>query len=201
MNWLAHLFLSEANPACRIGNLLPDLVPAPALAGLPADFLRGVRQHRQIDSFTDRHAIVRRSIGRVPANFRRFGGILVDIFYDHFLSRDWLNYHLTPLPDFVDEFYSSFAHHRAEIPPEAYAHLERIRSGNFLCSYGEMGDLAEVLRRLGLRFRKPVALDQAVSVLEKDYAGFRADFDAFFPELILHTETRGMNSALRCSAD
>ena len=186
MNWLAHLFLSEPNPAFRIGNLLPDLVPAPALAGLPADFLRGVRQHRQIDLYTDRHDIVRRSIGRVPGKFRRFGGILVDIFYDHFLSRDWANYHATPLPAFADEIYSSFAHHRAEIPAEAYIHLERIRSGNFLCSYREMGDLSQVLRRIGLRLRRPVALGEAVSVLENDYAGFRSDFDAFFPELISH---------------
>ncbi|HXT13727.1 MAG TPA: ACP phosphodiesterase [Candidatus Angelobacter sp.] len=196
MNWLAHLFLSEPKPACRIGNLLPDLVPAPALGGLPADFMRGIRQHRQIDSFTDRHPIVKRSIGRVPAHFRRFGGILVDMFYDHFLSRDWANYYVTPLPVFADEVYSSFAHHRGEIPPEAYDHLERIRLGNFLCSYREMGDLAQVLRRIGLRLRKPAALAEAVSVLENDYAGFCEDFEAFFPELISDV-AGGMTGYLR----
>lgn len=186
MNWLAHLVLSEPNPRFRIGNLLPDLVPVSALNGLSADFLRGVQQHRQIDSFADRHAIVRQSIRRVPENFRRFGGILVDMFYDHFLSRDWPKFSITPLPVFVDEIHASFARHRNEVPPEACVHLDRIRAGNLLCSYGELSGLSTALKRIGLRLRRPAPLSEAVSVLEGDYAGFHADFHSFFPEIISH---------------
>lgn len=186
MNWLAHLVLSEPNSAFRIGNLLPDLVPVSALAGLPTDFLRGVRQHRQIDGFTDRHAIVRQSIRRVPANFRRFGGILVDMFYDHFLSREWASFCAVPLPMFTEEIYTSFEDHRHEVPADAHFHLDRIREGNLLCSYGDMGGLSEALRRIGLRLRRPVPLGEAISVLENDYTGFHGDFHAFFPELKSH---------------
>jgi acyl carrier protein phosphodiesterase len=186
VNWLAHVYLSEPHPACRIGNLLPDLVPASALIGLPAEMTRGVRQHRRIDLFTDTHPVVRRSIGRVPPSFRRFGGILVDIFYDHFLSRHWADFSTTPLPSFAREIYASFDNHRAQIPPEAHGRLDRIRSENYLCSYGEIRDLSMVLRRLGLRLRRPVPLAEAIPVLENDYAGFYADFSAFFPELTAH---------------
>jgi len=42
------------------------------------------------------------------------------------------------------------------------------------------------LRRISQRLRKPVPLADAVSVFESDYAGFRDDFAAFFPELISH---------------
>jgi acyl carrier protein phosphodiesterase len=186
MNWLAHLFLSEPTPAFRIGNILPDLIPQAALAGLSPEYLRGVRQHRQIDAFTDSHSIFRRSVGRVHPKFRRFGGVLVDIFYDHFLSKEWASFSVMPLPVFTGEFYESFESHRDEIPPEAYVHLERMKSGNWLCSYGDLDGVSITLGRIGKRLRKPVALEQAISVLETDYAGFHADFAAFFPELLSH---------------
>ncbi|MEI9895635.1 MAG: hypothetical protein WDN28_17535 [Chthoniobacter sp.] len=61
MNWLAHLYLSEPNAAFRLGNLLPDLASATALAGLPGEFQAGIQRHRRIDAFTDRHPVFRRS--------------------------------------------------------------------------------------------------------------------------------------------
>jgi acyl carrier protein phosphodiesterase len=186
MNWLAHLFLSEPTPAFRIGNILPDLVPQAALSGLPPEYLRGVRQHRQIDAFTDSHWIFRRSVSRVNPKFRRFGGVLVDIFYDHFLSKEWPAFSTTPLPVFTGEFYESFERHRGDIPPEAYVHLERMKLGNWLCSYGNLDGVSVTLGRIGKRLRKPLPLEQAISVLETDYAGFHADFTAFFPELLSH---------------
>jgi acyl carrier protein phosphodiesterase len=186
MNWLAHLFLSEPFPAFRIGNLLPDLVPMSGLAGLSPEYMRGVRQHRRIDAFTDSHPIVRQSIRRVSPEFRRFGGVLVDIFYDHFLTRDWPKLSPTPLPVFVDEFYASFARHRGEIPPEAYLHLEQMKSANWLCAYGDLDGVSLTLQRISGRLRRPVPLGNAVSILESEYAGFQADFAAFFPELVSH---------------
>jgi acyl carrier protein phosphodiesterase len=189
MNWLAHLFLSEPTPGFRIGNLLPDLVPISALADLPEDFLRGVRQHRRIDAFTDSHAIVRQSVRRVGPEFRRFGGVLVDIFYDHFLTREWPGLSTTPLTDFAAEFYASFETHRDDIPPEALVHLEHMKSANWLCAYGDLGGVELTLGRMSQRLRRPVPLANAVAVLANDYAGFESDFAAFFPELTAHVRT------------
>jgi acyl carrier protein phosphodiesterase len=184
MNWLSHLYLSEPDPAFRIGNLLPDLAPISALGGLRAEFVRGMEQHRRIDAFTDSHAIFRRSVARVGPEFRRYGGILVDIFYDHFLTREWPALCDVPLEQFTGEVYASFETYRHEIPPEAFWHLERMKSANWLCSYGDLEGVRLTLRRLSERLRKPVPLANAVVALEADYAGFHADFTAFFPELI-----------------
>src|SRR5689334_19151815 len=137
MNWLAHLLLSEPTPAFRLGSILPDLVSAPFLVEMPSEFQRGIRRHRQIDAYTDSHAVFRRSVQRLDPPFRRFGGIVMDIFYDHFLSRDWPRFSDTLLPNFASEFYASFESHRADIPPGAYARLEQMQAGNWLCSYGE----------------------------------------------------------------
>src|SRR5436190_1321401 len=105
VNWLAHLILSEPSPAFRIGNLLPDILPWSELRAMPAKyqggiechrvidcfadshpiFQGGIECHRVIDCFADSHPIFRRSMARIDAPFRRYAGILIDIFYDHFL--------------------------------------------------------------------------------------------------------------------
>jgi acyl carrier protein phosphodiesterase len=183
MNWLAHLFLSEPTPAFRVGNLLPDFVGVSALAGLPAAFQAGIRVHRQIDAFTDAHPIFRQSVARLRPPFRRFGGPLVDVFYDHFLARDWERYAGLPLTEFAAEFYGSFEGLREAIPPEAMVALERMRADNWLCSYRELAGVEETFRRMSQRLRRPFDLAPAAAALERDYAAFEADFAAFFPEL------------------
>ena len=190
MNWLAHLVLSEPTAAFRIGNLLPDLARASELVNLPPEFRHGVEQHRRIDAFTDSHPIVRRSMRRVGPPFVRYAGILVDIFYDHFLSGDWASWSEVPLPAFTAEVYASFALQRSHIPAGAYARLQQMRTQDWLCSYGRLEGVTETLRRVGLRFRKPVPLGESALVLTEHYEEFRSDFREFFPELWRHVTAR-----------
>lgn len=186
MNWLAHLLLSEPTPAFRVGGILPDLVSAAVLEGLPLEFQRGILRHRQVDAFTDAHPVFRRSVERFQPPLRRFGGVLVDIFYDHFLSRNWHIYSDIPLPVFVAECYAAFEETRTDLPPEAYAHLQRIRAGDWLGSYCEIAGIAHTLQRISTRMRRPIDLTPAVAVLESDYDSFHADFMAFFPRIKEH---------------
>lgn len=186
MNWLAHLFLSEPTPAFRVGNLLPDLAPAGALASLPPEFRRGIEQHRRIDAFTDSHPVVRRSADRFPPPLRRYAGVLVDVFYDHFLARRWGSYASQPLPEFAREVYASFDLLRESIPPVAYGHLERMRSGDWLCSYQDLPGVSDALARIAGRLRRPADLGAAIVVLEESYDAFDSEFRAFFPELRVH---------------
>lgn len=186
MNWLAHLFLSDPEPACRIGNLLPDFVSASVLAALPAEFQRGVAQHRRIDAYTDAHPIFRRSVSRFAPPFRRYGGVLVDIFYDHFLARDWPAFAAVPLADFTAEVYASFETLGPHLPAEAHLPFRLMRQHDWLCAYGEMPGLADVLHRLSQRLRRPFDLAAAIPHFEHSYPHFEADFREFFPQLRAH---------------
>jgi acyl carrier protein phosphodiesterase len=186
MNWLAHVFLSERSAGFRIGNLLPDMVGPATLANVSPEVMRGVRQHRRIDAFTDSHSIVRRSIVRVGPEFRRFAGIFVDIFYDHFLSREWAKFSAVPLTDFTREVYAGFESHRHEIPWEAQEPLDTMKAEDWLSSYGDFHGVATTLGRIGLRLRRPTPLARGAEILEVDYAGFHADFSEFFPQLREH---------------
>jgi acyl carrier protein phosphodiesterase len=186
MNWLAHLYLSEPNPEFRLGNILADIARNESLVSLPDAFQRGIAQHRRIDAFTDSHPVVRRSIQRFAPPFRRFGSILCDVFYDHFLARDWDTYSSEPLTTFTQSIYASFDTYRSLISPEAYSQLDQMRAGDWLCSYRELVGVSDALKRIGSRLRRPVDFSESVLALERDYDSFHADFRAFFPELSNH---------------
>lgn len=183
MNWLAHVLLSEPTPGFRIGNLLPDLLGAAELAELPQVFQRGIACHRCIDGFTDQHPVVRSSVRRVSPKYRRFAPILTDLFYDHFLSVKWQEHCPQPLEEFLREIYASFDSQRDHLPPPVLGHLNRMREENWLGSYRDIAGIRLTLERISRRFRRPIALGEAVGELEANYAELSADFAQFFPKL------------------
>ena|SRR5581483_4595264 len=183
MNWLAHLFLSEPTPEFRLGSLLPDLAGPECRRPLAPDIARGIECHWRIDRFTDTHAVVRRSIGRLNRGYRRFGGILIDMFYDHFLAVDWARYAEGSLDAFAAEVYQSLDRVREAMSPEVRHCLARMKTSNLLCSYRTIAGMEEALDRLGRRFRRSVELAPAVAELRAHYPALRNDFAEFFPEL------------------
>src|SRR5262245_56107943 len=132
MNWLAHLVLSEPAPAFRVGNLLTDILPITELRALPDPFQPGIERHRAIDAFTDRHPTVKSSSERLNASFRRYGGVIMDIFYDHFLTNSWSHHVAVDLGEFVNAFHDDVEACRVEIPAGAYGILQRMRAGAWL---------------------------------------------------------------------
>ncbi|MEK7780880.1 MAG: ACP phosphodiesterase [Verrucomicrobiota bacterium] len=182
MNWLAHALLSENTSAFRLGNLLPDFLTATELAQLDPIFQPGMMSHRRIDAFTDQHPVVRRSVRRFVA-YRRVAPVLVDVFYDHFLSTDWAQYSAQPLESFIAEVYGAFDVHRAQLPETLWPPLQRMRAEDWLGSYRDFAGLRRTLTRMERRFRRQVDLVGGVAELENNYADLRADFREFFPEL------------------
>jgi len=188
MNWLAHLYLSEPTPQFRLGNLLPDLISASQLADLPEPFQRGIRQHRQIDRFTDTHPRVNSCLQRFPAPYRRYAGILTDVYFDHFLARDWSKYCDVPLPQFIAEFYRDIETCLPELPAEAAQRLHRIRDENWIGTYHTIEGITDILSRISRRFRRPFDLTGSVAIFQKHESALWHDFDAFFPELMAHVQ-------------
>lgn len=190
MNWLAHIQLSGDSPATRIGNLIPDLVRVSELAGLSEQFAEGIRLHRLIDSYTDRHPVFRQSVARINGPLRRYGSILVDLFYDHFLACEWSSYSAIPLEDVVGDFHRSIDSFRTVLPESVYERLAQIRDEGYLLSYASEPGIALALLRLSSRLRRPVDLVAGVDHLRAHYELFAADFRDFYPQLIGHIQSK-----------
>jgi acyl carrier protein phosphodiesterase len=186
MNWLAHSLLSEPTAAFRLGNLLPDLLTHAELREVPADLLPGVRCHRAIDAFTDSHPAVRRSIACIKPPYRRFGGILVDVFYDHILSQEWHRFCPVPLETFVLDVYASISMRHKDLPSHVHAPIELMITENWLCSYRDPEGLRLTAQRIGRRLRRPVDLRVGIEQLEQRRKEVAEHFESFFPELLAH---------------
>ncbi|MCD6050367.1 MAG: hypothetical protein K0Q55_1770 [Verrucomicrobia bacterium] len=188
MNWLAHLYLSESDTEFRLGNLLADQVKGADRLQMSAPFLRGMACHQIIDAFAESHPIVKRSRQRIGPEQRRFSGILVDVFYDHFLAREWLRFSETPLAQFNQEAYRAFTPHISTLPEEARITVERIIEHDWLTSYREIAGIEDVLERLSgrltERLQRPMSLHSAVKDLRTHYGEFENDFRLFFPQLM-----------------
>lgn len=187
MNWLAHVFLSEPDVEFRLGNLLADIVRGEELRRMSTGFQRGVQKHKQIDAFTDAHPLVKRSRSRVSAQFRRFSGVLVDVFYDHLLANDWERYSPIVLDAFTAKFYADIEASNIELPSSARVTLDRIIRHDLLGSYRRVEGVERSLRRisayLSSRWRREFALEKGVADLLEHQAEFAADFAEFFPQL------------------
>lgn len=181
MNFLAHAWLAGESRSDRVGGMIGDFVKGPLPAGLPPALSDGVRLHRDLDSFAERHPAFRASRARVPAERRRVAGILVDMFYDHFLARYWAEYHAAPLQVFTTDTYRLLEAHAPRLPARFAALLPHIAREDWLASYQDPGTIALALDRMAQRLSRPGLLIGSGVVLQHAYAGFEADFRAFMP--------------------
>jgi acyl carrier protein phosphodiesterase len=183
LNFLAHLYLAEPTPLGLLGSLMGDFVKGPLEGRYPAALSCALAQHRRIDAFTDAHPVVRASRGRVSPAYRRFAGVLTDMFFDHFLARHWADYSDEPMPAFTRRVYELLDAHHAMLPERLQRIAPHMRRSDWLGSYADVASIEVAIDRMGSRLRRGNVLLGGGAELRLQYDTFEADFRAFFPEL------------------
>ena len=183
VNFLAHALLAGPEPEDRLGALLGDFVKGPLPGGLPPHVASGAQLHRRIDSFADAHPVFRQSRSRVSAERRRYSGIMIDLFYDHFLALHWNNYCGEPLEEFSAKVYALLSMHADLLPPRLAEILPSMRKQDWLGSYRTTRAIGAALDRMAVkRLKRPNTLAGSGVELEKRYREFEQDFLVFFPD-------------------
>lgn len=184
MNFLAHLYLSGESPQLKTGNFIGDFVKGKNLTDrFDPEVAKGIVLHREIDWFTDRHPVVKQSKDRLREKYRHYSGVIVDIFYDHFLAKHWDNYSEQVLPDFADECYDLLQQQKDMLPEEVNFLLPYMIKGNWLVNYSRLEGIQKALSGMARRTRFESKMEQSVVDLENHYELFREEFELFFPEL------------------
>lgn len=185
MNFLAHLYLSPETPEGRLGSFLGDHVKGPLeRAAYPPPVLDAVRLHRAVDTFTDAHPVVRESKARISPARRRYAGILVDIFYDHFLAADWPRHHPMPLDAYARSVYRDVESPAFALPPRLAAMLPRLIEHDWLTAYRHIDGISRTLDAMARRIPHAAALAGGVDELVQHHDALRVDFERFFPDLV-----------------
>src|SRR5437868_3644589 len=108
MNHLAHLYLSIESEEWMVGGFIADEVKGKNYQTYQKGIADGILLHRFIDEFTDEHSIVRQSKSHLRPQFGLFSGLIVDMYYDHFLAKNWSVYSPEPLRVFTERCYIVF---------------------------------------------------------------------------------------------
>lgn len=190
MNFLAHLYLAGPEPEALLGSLMGDFVKGPLEDRYPPGLARALAQHRRVDTFTDAHPLVRASRARVAPPRRRFAGILVDMFYDHFLARHWDDYGTEPLERFTARVYALLREQEPLLPERLRQIAPRMARHDWLGSYRRVEAVQVALDNMGERLKRGNALRGAGAELSANYAAFGQDFRAFFPEVVRFARDR-----------
>ena len=188
MNFLAHIFLSGDNERIQIGNFMGDGIRGKDYLHFHVDIQIGVLLHRSIDSFTDFHPVFRQSKHRLVPKFNHFSGIIVDMFYDHFLANEWHLYHSDSLNVFVNRFYKSLQNHKTELNTKTEHLLPYLINQNWLERYAHLTDLQQILQQMDNRFSIKSNMKDSVEDLYEHYDDFQREFHLFFKDLMLHAE-------------
>jgi len=193
MNFLAHIYLSGENEGVIIGNFIADGIKGKKYIKFPLQIQKGILLHRGIDSFTDQHPTVRKSTARLHKNYGHYSGVIVDILYDHFLAKNWKNYHNQPLDEYVQNFYRLLRKDFDILPSRIQRMMPYMISDNWLLSYATIPGISKILVQMNRRTKNASNMNFAIIELEEYYSEFEEEFTSFFSEL----ETFSKNKLLQ----
>ena len=183
MNFLAHIYLSGTNTNLIIGNFIADHIRGNHFSHFSQEIQQGIFLHRQIDTFTDTHPIVRKSKRRLHKRYGHYRGIIIDIFYDHFLAKNWNTYSAIPLDFFVQEVYQLLENKKEELPKKTQELLPYMIQYNWLYNYQFFDGIEEVLQGMNRRTKLKSHMHLAINDLKELYNEFEEDFTIFFEDL------------------
>jgi len=190
VNFLAHTYLSGGNEEIIVGNFMGDYVKGKNYLLFPEQVKKGILIHRDIDSFTDMHEVTRRSKQRLASRYHKYAGIIIDIFYDHFLASLWDSYSTLPLSEFVSRTYDLLKRNYKVLPDSIKRWLPTFLENNWMMTYSNVEGIELVLERMSANTSLPDHSAFAVEVLRDQYSIFLEDFLEFFPEIVEFLEEK-----------
>jgi acyl carrier protein phosphodiesterase len=184
MNYLAHAFLSNNNKGLLVGNFIADHLRGNDFSGFSAEVVNGILLHRKIDTFTDSHPAFKLSKRIFYNGFEKHSGILVDIYFDHLLAKDFSNYSAIALKPFSENVYQVYLEHVNVLPKSSSGFLNYIITNNLYSSYSSVEGIERVLFHLSNRIRHNVSLQDSLELFLKHEKELQEHFNVFFEKAL-----------------
>jgi acyl carrier protein phosphodiesterase len=185
MNYLAHLHLADISSTHLAANLAGDFAKG-NIEHHPKHLQQGIWLHRQIDTVTDSHEIIRDLLSLFPKESRRVAPVLIDLSFDHFLAYYWEEYHHQSLADFIKKAYDSLAT-TAELPEKLQLIAPKIIDQDWLSSYQTKKGLFQAVKGVSQRLSKPELFNHATKDIDKLYVEIEIAFRTFYPQLMAYS--------------
>lgn len=166
-----------------LGNFFADAVRGNKFGHYSEGIQKGIKMHRNIDTFTDQHPIVRKSKRRLHERYRHYDGVIIDLFYDHFLAKNWNRYSVIPLDIYSQSFYQLLNDNKEILPERTAQMLPYLQKYDWLYNYQFIDGMASVLDGMNRRTQLKSQMNLAIEDLQLHYNDFENDFLSFFEDL------------------
>ncbi|MBE0393358.1 ACP phosphodiesterase [Flavobacterium sp. PL002] len=188
MNFLAHIYLSDDNDHIKIGNFMADGIRGKNFDTFPVDIQKGIALHRAIDTYTDAHPIFRESTKKLHSRYHHYAGVIVDIFYDHFLAKNWTVYSNENLEEYIQQFYQSLKDNKPLLTERTIGMMPYMIKQNWLSSYQTVDGIKNILTQMDRRTKNESKMRFATEELREFYTEFEKEFTLFFEDLRAHVK-------------
>lgn len=183
MNFLAHIYLSGDNDLIKIGNFMADGIKGKQFVNYPLEIQKGILLHRFIDSYTDSHPVFKKSTKRLHEKYHHYSGVIIDMFYDHFLAKNWIQYSDEKLSDFVARFYQSLKDNYTNLSERTKDIMPYMIERNWLENYQTLEGISIILTQMDSRTKNKSNMRFATNELKEYYSEFEMEFTIFFEEI------------------
>ncbi len=189
MNFLAHIYLSGDDNLVKIGNFMADGIHGKP-DQFPAQVQKGIILHRAIDTYTDAHPIFRQGTKRLHARYHHYAGVIMDIFYDHFLAKNWGSYHSQPLEEYTLAFYKALEDNYEILTEKTKGLMPYMIQYNWLASYATTEGIGRILTQMDRRTKDKSGMRTSIDELLQFYTEYEAEFTAFFKDMVAHAKEK-----------
>ncbi|MHA6204826.1 acyl carrier protein phosphodiesterase [Dyella soli] len=183
MNHLAHTLLAGDDELLQLGGLMGDFVHGKPDPALPEALVAGIRLHRAIDVYTDAHPEVVAARALLPSPYRRYGGILLDMWFDHLIARDFGRWSARGLEDYSAAVRDMLRRHEPLLPPTLQRFRLYMEAHGLPAGYARPGEMAAALDGISQRLRRSNPVGESLPVLSRLDAALQPHFEAFYPQL------------------
>lgn len=190
MNFLAHIYLSGNDDLLKIGNFMGDGIRGKEYLNFPLEIQKGILLHREIDTFTDNHAVFRISKHRLHERYGHYSGVIIDILYDHFLAKNWKLFSKIDLAIYVADFYTLLEENYSLLSERTKKILPIMTEQNWLLQYVTIDGISSILYQMDYRTKFKSKMQFANEELVTFNHEFETEFLLFFEDLIKITEIK-----------
>lgn len=193
MNYLAHLHIAASTKTSFSGNFLGDFVKGNPEGKFPEEIVHGIRLHRYVDSFTDKHPDVLEAKLLFPKALRRYAPIALDMFWDHCLALNWPTFHHLTLPQFCQLAEQNIANEtqpKSVILPQRFERVNGwVWQDKWLESYQKMANIEYALQRMSTRSERMAPLAETGKVLNENYTQLSLVFFVLYKDVLKASDT------------
>jgi acyl carrier protein phosphodiesterase len=184
MNYLAHLYLAGDHRGLLVGGFIADAVKGRQIEFYDSDVVAGIRLHRAIDAFTDEHFLIGTGKQALRSRFGKFSGIVMDMFGDHYLAKNWANFSDNALHRYSDSIYKRLREDWMLMPERSKHTLHYMHKQDWLYNYRHVEGIQRAFSGLAQRSKFVSGMEYAHEELELNDTFYETLFADFLPQLI-----------------